>query len=56
MKTYDPKCAELARYFLDDTDDVTEARVQQLASEIQELIEDFLTLTARPEPRRETRR
>jgi hypothetical protein len=41
--TYDPKCAELARYFLEDQGEVAEDEVQELAGLIQGAIEDYMT-------------
>jgi hypothetical protein len=38
---YDPKCAELARYFLEENGEVEEDEVQELAGRIQEVIEDY---------------
>jgi hypothetical protein len=38
--SYDPKCEELARYFLPST--TREALVLALAAEIQQAVEDFL--------------
>ena len=40
--SHDPKCYELARYFLADEKDVSEERVKQLAQVIQDAIEDEL--------------
>lgn len=40
--TYDPKCEELARHFLDYEVGVTEDVVKVLAAEIQNCIEDFI--------------
>lgn len=41
MKTYDPKCYELAEYFLANTP-ATEERREALAGVIQQAVEDFL--------------
>lgn len=41
-KSYDIKCEELARAFLDEEPATTEAAVCQLASEIQQTIEDYI--------------
>jgi hypothetical protein len=38
---FDPKCEELARYFLRGRS-VTEHQIQSLADEIQDVIEDWL--------------
>lgn len=41
--TYDPKCYELAVYFLEDHyDEVPKEIAMKLAKEIQESIEDFI--------------
>jgi len=41
VKTYDPKCHELAAFFLGDEPDLhTEANIHALALEIQQFIED----------------
>ena len=39
---YDPKCEELAKYFLDDEPDVTVEDVQDLAQSIQDTVETFV--------------
>jgi hypothetical protein len=40
---YDPKCTELARYFLEDqSENEDKAAVNELAGLIQEVIEDFM--------------
>lgn len=42
MKTYyDPKCEELARYFLNQEQSATEAEVTELAEIIQRAVEDW---------------
>ena len=41
-KTFDSGCFELAEKFLSDVDITDKATIQQLAQEIQGLIEDFL--------------
>jgi hypothetical protein len=48
VKTYDPKCYELAGEFLSDsTDKNTEQNRDLLAKYIQEAIEDFIEYEAR---------
>lgn len=42
MKSYDSRCQDLARVFLDDEPSTTEGDIEQLASEIQQTIEDYL--------------
>jgi hypothetical protein len=42
MIPVDPKCVELARYFMEDEDDVTEQKVMDLAAAIQQAVEDHL--------------
>jgi hypothetical protein len=42
IKTYDVKCAELARTFLADEGLATEDNVRNLAIEIQDVIEGYL--------------
>ena len=41
---YDPKCEELARYFLEDEDAATASpeRISELAQRIQDAIEEYL--------------
>jgi hypothetical protein len=39
---FDPKCEELAKHFLDDRD-ATPEQIQDLADEIQDLIEDWMS-------------
>jgi hypothetical protein len=40
---YDPKCGELARYFLSqDGRELVEAEVHELASLIQDAVEDYI--------------
>ena len=39
---YDPKCYELAEYFLSDEPDLTPSRIAALAQVIQDAIEDEL--------------
>lgn len=41
-KLFHPKCYELAGYFLDDVESATEAQRNDLASAIQQAIEDWL--------------
>lgn len=41
--TYDRKCAELAESFLNDANIATLRTIDQLASEIQTTIEDFIS-------------
>jgi hypothetical protein len=41
MNSYDPKCEELARYFLPENADA--ARIQEVAQAIQQTIENGLT-------------
>jgi hypothetical protein len=40
--SYDEKCEEMARYFLDDYAPFTEEQVKELAGDIQAAIEDFI--------------
>jgi hypothetical protein len=40
--SYDPKCEELARYFLESEVDTTEREITALAGHIQLAIEDWL--------------
>lgn len=53
---FDPRCAELARFFLDHADDVktTRADVPKLAERIQGAIEEYIStlpqLVSEPEP------
>jgi len=42
--SYDEKCEELARHFLDDQPNVTEAQVKELAEAIQITVETYLEL------------
>jgi hypothetical protein len=44
MKSYDPKCYELAEYFLANAPDNGVPRIEALAGIIQQAIEDFLAL------------
>jgi hypothetical protein len=39
---HDPKCEELARYFLEDESMATEKHIQELADVIQQAIEGWL--------------
>jgi hypothetical protein len=39
---HDPKCGELARYFLEDEVGYTEQQVTELADLIQQTIEDWM--------------
>lgn len=47
MKPFDPKCLELAEYFMQEVADIQELtreeRTRLLALSIQEAVEDFLT-------------
>lgn len=56
LKTYDPKCLELAKAFLSDEPDLnTDANAHALALEIQQCVEDeiyFMGLTGRIEKMR----
>jgi hypothetical protein len=40
--SHDPRCADLARIFLDDAHQTTPVRIAQLADDIQAVIEDYL--------------
>ena len=40
--SFDPKCHELAKLFLDDQGTTTEEATNELAQAIQDVIEDFL--------------
>ena len=42
MASYDPKCEELARLFLIDTDLYTDEKAKLLAQHIQQAIEDWI--------------
>ncbi len=42
MKTFDPKCYELAALFLEDANMADVTRIAALAGEIQGVIEDFI--------------
>jgi len=39
---YDPKCEELAEYFLRDEDDMPKNAKKELAQQIQDTVEDWL--------------
>jgi uncharacterized membrane-anchored protein YjiN (DUF445 family) len=41
---FDPKCYELAEYFLEDYEDITEEQKNELAQHIQDTIEDWLVM------------
>jgi hypothetical protein len=45
MKTYDPRCAELAEHFLAGEEHVDPAKVERLALHIQQAIEDWFDPT-----------
>jgi hypothetical protein len=41
---FDPKCYELAEYFLEDYDDIADDVKDELAQEIQDAIENWLNM------------
>lgn len=45
--SYDPRCEDLARFFLTDNGITTDANAKELAQEIQDVIESYLQAVER---------
>jgi hypothetical protein len=52
--TYDPRCADLARFFLEDAGRLTPALLHDLATDLQRAVENFIA-ALEDEERRERR-